>query len=529
MKLINKILIAGAAVSMAACTDSYIDINSNPYQPGDLTADDYALGSAMNNIAGTVISADVNTAQFTECLLGGPLGGYFADANSSWRMTIANYSPKDDWSRVFLKSDKIISTLYSNYTMVESFCETTDNPVPLAIASIIKVAAMHRVADTYGPIPYTQIGADGNLATPYDNEETVYKAFINELDEAIATLNANAGSALNPSSDFVYSGDVHKWIKFANSLKLRLAMRIVYAAPDYSRTVAEAAVDPANGGVIETNDDNAKWDYFQATTNPLYTAVHYNEGSSLTGGDTHAAADIICYMNGYKDPRRAMYFSASQWTGIDYAGLRRGLDGGTFSSSWGFNFSGVNVQPSDPLVWMNAAEVSFLRAEATAVFGFSMGGSAEEFYNNGIRLSFEQWGVSGAEEYLADATSMPATYEDPSGNNPYSGSLSTITIKWDESASVEKKQERIITQKWIANWLIGNESWADLRRTGYPVLMPVVYNGSSSIIANDQTPGRMPYPQEEYTNNASNVQFAVQHYLNGPDNIATKLWWACKK
>jgi hypothetical protein len=178
---------------------------------------------------------------------------------------------------------------------------------------------------------------------------------------------------------------------------------------------------------------------------------------------------------------------------------------------------------------MNAAEVSFLRAEAVAIFGFSMGGSAEDFYNNGIRLSFEQWGVSGADAYIADSTSMPANYEDPSGYNPYSGSLSTITIKWDESASKEQKQERIITQKWIANWLLGNESWADLRRTGYPVLMPVVYNGSSSIISNDQTPGRMPYPQEEYTNNAANVQAAVQNYLKGPDNLATKLWWACKK
>ena len=175
------------ALGASGCTEKYLDINSNPYEPGDLNPDDYALGSAMNNLAGTVVSADVNTAQFTDCLLGGPCGGYFADSGA-WAFSISNFNATNDWTRVFMMSDQIIPVLYSNLNQVQIVSQNTDNPVPYAIAMIIKVAAMSRVTDTYGPIPYTQIGVDGRVTVPYDSQETVYNAFFDELDEAIATL-----------------------------------------------------------------------------------------------------------------------------------------------------------------------------------------------------------------------------------------------------------------------------------------------------------------------------------------------------
>ena len=124
--IINKILVGSLALAAAtACTSDFENINSNPYEPGDLTPDDYAIGSAMNNMASTVMSGDVNTLQFTDCLLGGPLGGYFSDSNAGFTESIIRYNPKDDWSRVFLKSDKVIAQLYSNMTMIEAFAETS--------------------------------------------------------------------------------------------------------------------------------------------------------------------------------------------------------------------------------------------------------------------------------------------------------------------------------------------------------------------------------------------------------------------
>ena len=308
-------------------------------------------------------------------------------------------------------------------------------------------------------------------------------------------------------------------------------MRISYAAPEKSRKYAEEAVKHEIG-VFTSNADNAtlRTVAFGEKGNPLYTAIKYNQPSGCnTGGDTHAAADIITYMNGYNDPRRPVYFIPSEFDGIEYVGIRVRIEKPALNSL-GRKYSGVNISPSDPLVWMNAAEVCFLKAEAEAVFGYDMGaGTAGDFYNEGIRLSFEQFGVSGADAYLNDAVSRPAVYIDPAGQNSYSEMLSEITVKWDESASTAQKQERILIQKWIANFNNGNEAWADHRRTGYPHLFPATDAGNKSdgIVSSVYGARRMRYPLAEYTNNGENVNYAVSALLNGKDNMATRLWWDC--
>lgn len=540
MKHILNTFIIGSliAATAASCTAKFEDINSNPYQPGDLSADDYALGSAMNNLAGCVVSPDVNTAQFTDCLLGGPLGGYFADSQSNWKATISNFNPTDDWTRVFLKSDRVLPVLYSNLNVVEVVSQNTNNPLPLAIANVIKVAAMHRVADAYGPIPYSKIGADGSIKTPYDSEQEVYNKFFEELNAALQVMKNQENDRLTASADYIYGGDVKKWIRFANSLKLRLAIRIANVDKTTAQKMAEEAVDPANGGVIEQNADNAAWSYFSSSVNnPIYVAKEYNHVLShstdglacLTGGDTHASADIICYMNGYNDPRREKYFVKSEWMGQEYVGLRRGIIIPDLNTI-GHKYSGINLKPTDPLYWMNAAEVAFLRAEAKAIYGFNMHGEAKKFYEDGIRLSFEQWGVDGVDAYINSEEMESMSYTDPASLNSYPDELTSLTVKWDESATPDEKQERIIIQKWIANWMLGNEAWADYRRTGYPHLMPAtaVGNKSGGVVNSERGARRIPYPADEYNDNTENIQHAVSNYLGGQDNMARDLWWAKK-
>lgn len=523
-----------------SCTDNYLDINSNPYQPGDLTADDYALGSAMNSLAGGVISPDVNTAQFTELLMGGPLAGYFAPANNGWSHTVANYNPTDDWTNVLLKSDKVIPVIYTNLGIIKTASEQTGSPVPLAVATIIKVAAMHRITDTYGPIPYSKIGTDGGINTPYDSVRDIYARFFEELDEAIGTLNENSEYKLVSTADYVYSGDIKKWIKFANSLKLRLAIRLantnfVTADGKTPRQLAEEAVTD-EGGLITTNEENAAWHYFGSVQNSLYVAANYNRESKhsddgmdcITTGDSHAAADIICYMNGYRDPRRAMYFTESEWPGYDYVGLRHGIYIPEHSTI-GHRYSGPNFQAADAVQWMNAAEVAFLRAEGAAVYGYNMGGTAEAFYEEGVRLSFAQWGVEGAYSYLSQEDALPEPYVDPSRSNPYNGQLSNLSVKWVDG-SKEEMQERILIQKWIAIYPLGLEAWCDIRRTGYPHLIPASQYGNMSGGEVDSERGarRMRYPSDEYVSNAENVNNAVNNLLGGPDLMSTDLWWARK-
>ena len=119
------------------------------------------------------------------------------------------------------------------------------------------------------------------------------------------------------------------------------------------------------------------------------------------------------------------------------------------------------------------------------------------------------------------------TYIDPNGgvNSDKNNSLSQLGVAWDDSASKAQMQERIITQKWIANWQLGNEAWADYRRTGFPRLLPVTAN-KSSVVDSKLGARRMPYPTEERTSNAENYAKAVE-MLGGSDNMATRIWWDC--
>lgn len=528
--IIIKISLAAFSITtVLGCTGNYLNINTNPYEVNkDQTlTDGYAIGAAITAISGTVVSTDVNTAQFTDCLLGGPMGGYYS-TTGAFEKTIDNFNASDDWTRVFMASDRIIPTLYSN---LNELSKITDDPVVLSVAKIIKITAMLRVTDTYGPIPYTKIGQGGKLQVEYDSQEQVYAAMFKELDEVITTLTDNKLSAFSQKADPVYDGSAVKWCRFANSLKLRMAMRIVYADEAKAKKYAEEAVHHEIG-VFTSNADNAMLHTiaFGDKGNPLYTAIKYNQPTGCnTGGDTHAAADIICYMNGYKDPRRTVYFIPSEFEGIPYAGIRVSVVKPALGKE-GRKYSGVRITPTDPVLWMNAAEVAFLKAEAKAVFGFNMGaGSAEDFYNEGIRLSFAQHGVSGENDYINNATDRPDAYVDPAGLNSYPTLLSQVTIKWDDAANKTVKQERILIQKWIANFNLGNEAWADHRRTGFPHFMPATDAGNKSDGAVSSTFGvrRMRYPLAEYSNNGANVNAAVSKLLKGKDSMSTRLWWDC--
>lgn len=538
--MIRASLALAAVCCLGACTKNYLEINSNPYEvtKEQMEAKDYAIASGLSAMFGTVVSTDVNTAQFTDCLLGGTQGGYYADANNGWTSTISKYNPTDDWTRVFLYSDKVIPQLYSNMSNIEGI---SDDPLVLAIMKVVKVCVLSRVTDTYGPIPYSEIGSTGKIQVAYDSQPEVYAQMFDELDEAIDLFDRNIDRSITSTTDQVFDGSARKWCRLANSMKLRLAMRVVYTDFRSSKgltpqQLGEEAV-AHSVGVMQSNDDNAALSplAFGKDGNPLYTACMYNTpAGSLTGGDSHAAADIICYMNGYNDPRREKYFTRAQFPGENapqYVGMRRGAVIPALSTV-GLLYSGVNFVEgmSTPVQWMNAAEVAFLRAEAAGVFGWQVGGTARQFYEQGVRLSFEQWGVAGVDDYLA-GTSLPQTYVDPNGGlASWTEQLSTLGVAWNDAASKPEMQERILIQKWIANFHLGNEAWADFRRTGFPHLIPavesVVGNNTQGIRNLKLGARRMPYPADEATNNPENYARAVE-LLGGPDNMATRMWWDC--
>lgn len=518
---IKAFVIALVATTVYSCTDGFDNINEDPYgvTKDEAERDAYSQGASMVAIQAWVVPTFPNAAQFTELLLGGSWSGYFADSNPGFNgKNFAQYRPEPGWNRVMFND--IIPNIFPYLSALEAI---TDDEVLLSVAEISKVAGVHRVTDTYGPIPYTEIGVDGELQAPFDSQEKIYKTMIQELTDAIDILTTHKTESFSANADKVYGGNVLNWIKFANSLKLRLAMRMVYADEAAAKQSAEEAANHEIG-TMESNADNAFISGFGRDGNPLHRVMHL-----WNGGDSRVGADITSFMNGFDDPRREKYFTETTFTEEDnvdsngYFGLRSGIN--IPAAKTAQKYTNYKVSPSSPLMWMNAAEVAFLKAEGQ-LRGWNMGSSsAQEFYEEGIKLSFGQWNAENVDDYLANSSDTPKSYKDPLGQNSYSGATSEVTIAWDNSAEFEFNLEQIITQKWIANFPLGIESWAEYRRTGYPKLMPVVVNNSGGVVSSQEGPNRLAYPAEEISTNGPNVQQAISDYLKGPDNMATHVWW----
>ena len=371
----------------------------------------------------------------------------------------------------------------------------------------------------YGPIPYSKLESNESVYVEYDSQEAVYTKMFEELDEAIEILGRNTTLPAEAWSryDGVYYGNIAQWLKYANSLKLRMAMRLSYVKSDVARAKAAEAIA---GGVIEANADNAA---MHAAENR--TTLIYNDW-----GDHRVGADILCYMNGYKDPRMEKMFLANDVG--DYVGIRIGIDV-TSKSQAVSKYSNMIVASDTPYLWFNAAEATFLRAEYELRWGSEE--TARSLYEAAVRLSFEERGASGADAYLAQTDVKPAPYTDPVGN--YSAmAQSDIGIPWvDGAENFERNLERIIVQKWIAIFPLGVEAWSEHRRTGYPKLLPVPTDKSGGTVDVAQGARRLPYPVEEYQQNNANLQLAIQtldgEQQNGNrtgDVMGTRVWWDCK-
>jgi hypothetical protein len=384
---------------------------------------------------------------------------------------------------------------------------------------ILKVYAMHKTTDYYGPIVYSGFGnTDGS--TPYDSQQAVYNQFFAELKTAIDILTPIATAdktatffpdKTDKTDGTTAKGKVLNWVKFANSLRLRLAMRISNVDPAKAKTEGEAAL--AGLGVITAN-----------TENMAYLAEHPVKTYTGPWADINAGGAIVSIMNGYNDPRRATFFKTTK-TGT-YQGIRMGsLVDADYRTAKQDQFSQVGaIVENDMIPWFNASESYFLMAEA-ALKGWNVGGgTAQSFYENGIAISFAQLGAGSAADYTSDDVALPAAFTDPlnPGNNIAAQNL--VTVKWSDAASNEVKLQKIITQKWIAGFPDGQEAWAETRRTGYPKLFLPVHNYSGGKIPEGTFVRRLNFFVNEKTSNPTGYAQGVS-LLGGVDTGATRLWW----
>lgn len=532
---IRRVLLAMLGTALTtACTSDFTEWNTNPNEATEDMLDwdnartgSYFLQMEQNVLVVAQSAAGIGTDRYqtVEIMGGDGFVGYFGFPSPS-----INSAGRYNWNKESWYGDMFTTNYTRTMNAWRSLKQAIDdeNDPRYALAQILKVAAMHRVTDTYGPIPYLSFGVENEV--PYDSQKDVYYRFFEELADAVETLApyANAGETLFTEYDCVYRGDLTKWVKFANSLRLRLAMHLAYVDASKAQQEAEAAL-AAPLGVMTEATDIAQLQHIS----PLetYESPIYIVGVSWK--DLRMGATLDSYMNGYEDPRLASYFNTS--TDGTYRGIRAGMANTVSKDAYAPEaegsltglFSVPNVNSTSNVVWMLASESYFLRAEG-ALRGWSMGDTAENLYRKGVETSFAENNAGDASSYLADDTLTPADYTDPVTAAYSTDARGDITIAWNEADGFEKNLERIITQKYIALYPNGQEAWTEFRRTGYPKVFPVCVNESNGGCVDTETQiRRLAFPQSEYNTNREQLDKGIA-LLGGPDNPGTKLWWDAK-
>lgn len=389
-------------------------------------------------------------------------------------------------------------------------------PIFYAITRILKVEVMHRVSDLYGPIIYTRFG-ESNIGLMPDTQKEAYYAFFDDLDEAIKLLSNNKWDEAVARFDMLMPEQKrthNQWIRFANSLRLRLAIRIAMVEPEKAREEVAKSLSPVSGGLLEAQDDLVAVSTMgTGYTNPLGEI-------NKSWGEVLMNANMESILTGYEDPRLSRYFEVA--TGEGYKGQYRGIRQGT-----GFNHnkykahSKSTVSQTTNAILMTPAEVWFLRAEA-ALRGWSSE-DAGYCYSRGVQISFDQWALGNAEDYL-QSDRIGADFKDTFTPEYDIPARCKVSPKWDEQATNEIKLEKIITQKWIAAYPEGCEAWAEQRRTGYPRLFPVLVNKSYGKIDTRVMIRRLNFPVSIITANPTQYE-ALCKGLGDVDTGGTRLWW----
>ncbi|MEX2573846.1 MAG: SusD/RagB family nutrient-binding outer membrane lipoprotein [Balneolaceae bacterium] len=411
---------------------------------------------------------------------------------------------------------------------VEEFSEENDMPLENAMAKVWRVQMYHRMSDFYGPIIYSEFG-NGEVSVPYDDQETIYRDFFETLDEAVAVFEQHAGENAFGTHDMIYNGDVDQWRRFANSLRLRLAMRVAYVEPELAQTEAEKAVQ---AGVFETNDEQAMMMTTQDNINWITQWTYIQEYVM--------SASMHSVMVGYDDPRLPAFFAEAE-NRPGYQGLRNGVpasmkgadingDHSFVSETYLPSHRGDQVGPNPPNRVMKTAEVYFLRAEG-ALRGWNMGGTEEQLYNEGIRASLTDFrpdlSAAEIEAYIVSTdTPVPVPTEEYHHEGRESPPMTDIPVLYQSGADEETRLEQIITQKWLGGFGDTWELWSERRRTGYPVGYALIHN-LNEYLDRDDLYRRLIFSGDERINNTAAVEEA-EGFLKGPDTPATRLWWDAK-
>lgn len=431
-----------------------------------------------------------------------------------------------------------------------------------SIALLIYNYSAQEVTDVYGALPYVDY-KNNVQASPfeYNSAELIYKTIVNNIDTIVACLNHfqqrpewYKGNVLeilqqNDHISNLSTNDIGSWVKFANSLKLRMAMYIAKVEPELARKWAEEAVA---SGVIETIDE--QFLLSQEVTGRAHPLVDI----SVLWNDTRLNASFETMLKAYEHPFLNFIFSKNSHDLVNkkdpkkflpketkIVGIRSGIrmmPGQSYDVNFRTAYSRIkpNSMENMPLYIMKLSEVQFLRAEG-ALRGWNMGGTAEEFYTQGIKNAFKQAGLTSVDEdwntfsfeeiydkylssYLNLENPKKVVYEDPYNERYNLQGLTTVGVKWNESDELETKLEKIITQKYIASFPYSYGAWTDIRRTGYPKIFPVLHDDGDGTIATGDIIRRVPFPGADAAT-LNDIATTGLDALGGQDAQGTHIWW----
>lgn len=499
MKNLTIFTIAFLLILLQACTSDFEDINTNPNQPEAVTSNLLLTNVLIESVRemdelawerGNVIAQQVAKIQFT------------GRDRYDW-------GPEDSPWFLFYNLLRDVNNIVNNEEEENSY---------VAVALILKSWMYQVLTDSYGDIPYaeaTQGKVEGNYTPAFDQQEDIYAGILADLEKANAILNTNPTAI---TGDVLFGGDLSRWQKFANSLRLRVLLR-QSARVDPSAAM-QAIVGSNDAPIFESNEDHAVMTYLASAPNqqPLYTTrsgsfdeyrlSQMMERTLKNLNDTR----IFAFAQPITDSDADLIGDLDTYVGVpnglaDEAALE--FNGGSnFVSRVGLLYSCLvcdeRASPNARQgILMTYSELQFILAEA-AEKGY-ISGDAEQYYINGIQASFD---------YFNSRASMIAP-ELGTVIEPVDGYFEQPGVAY--TGSQEEKLAKIGTQKWIALFFTGTEAWFEWRRTGYPDLKP----GAGALI--NQIPTRYLYPLEPQALNGDNYRLAVES--QGPDRITTNVWW----
>lgn len=503
-------LLLGASMGLASCDKGFEEMNTNPNASTKPNVDFLFSQSILQ---GNYVYDRVYF--YTSYLTCGAYVQHFSFAKD---VTLAGsgdkYGQVDTYQGVYFRFayTNVLTTLHELIRAAEGNPDLVNKA---ASARIWRVLIQQRITDLYGDVPYSEANkgaTEGVFQPKYDPQSAIYDGMLRELEAAVGAF--DNGKLKFGAADFVYKGDIAKWKKLAHSLMLRIAMRMTKVAPDKAR---EWTLKAIAGGIIMQEEDQAVVQYGSGSqtynVNPVvYELVGQDLKASSKGADNTEngkfSKTLIDFLKSRNDPRLPVV--SVVWNGgapDTTSTLQKGMPNGTEVRPDDFvTYSEPNpatiLVNTSPLIVVSAAEMRFLLSEA--ILRTWTPGNAAQAYREGIEIAMRNWSLFGA------AGRIPADKI-----NAYTAANALNT-----AGAFNDQMNQIHSQFWVASLLDEQEAYANWRRTGFPVLVPVNAQDNQT---NGTIPRRLPYSRTEHGSNRSNYDAAVAR--QGTDLLTTRIWW----